>query len=97
LNAELIRNTSQILDVSFANDKRATIKLASARFERLFRGFHLDVFQTITQRDERVVGVVIDHVDGSGIRDATWRAYFARDTVHWRGQHFRIDHTHDLD
>ena len=79
LNAELVRDSSQLFTGNFANDERAAIEFASGSFERLFGGFHLDVFQTITQRHEGVIGVVIDQVDRATARDTSGRAHVAFD------------------
>src|SRR5205085_10236476 len=50
------------------------------------------VFQTIAQRDQRIVGVVIDQVDRTFVRDAAGGAHLAGDTLHRGLQDFRIDY-----
>jgi hypothetical protein len=55
------------------DDERPAVELHPARLERLFRDLDVGVLQLVAQRDQRVVGVVIDREGAAGARDAARR------------------------
>src|SRR5688572_30373335 len=96
LDAEFTCSAPEIISIGFANDERATVELASGSIKRLFRRFHLDVFQSITKRYECVVGVVIDQVDRASARYASRRTHVASHSRDRRLQHLCVGDAHNF-
>ena len=62
LNAEFGRGFLQFIGVSLAEDERAAIEFLPGGLERFFGSENVRFFQAVAQRDERVVGVVVDEI-----------------------------------
>ncbi|MCG3160993.1 MAG: hypothetical protein JMDDDDMK_02089 [Acidobacteria bacterium] len=86
----------QIVLIDAANHERAAIEFRPGGFKRFFGGVELRGFETIAQRDERVVGVVIDEINRAAAVHASYSLHFAIHFFHRRIERFDINHAHNL-
>ena len=96
LQAERRRRLVEVGLRDALDDERAAVELRAARLERLLGHLDVGVLQLVAQRDQRVVGVVVDREDRPVAGDAARRLHVALDELHRRVEHLHVGDAHRL-